>query len=101
MGMLSKRSCFTGLIEPIEKIGKLALDYGLPLHIDACLGGFLLAFSKECGMNTEPFDFKVPGVTSISADTHKVKRNYCIISFGNAIKLKERFSIRGSYFKSK
>ena len=67
--------CLTGLIEPIEKIGKLALDYGLPLHIDACLGGFLLAFSEECGMNTEPFDFKVPGVTSISADTHKVKRN--------------------------
>ena len=61
-----------GLIEPIEKIGKLALDLGIPLHIDACLGGFLLAFSEECGMNTEPFDFKVPGVTSISADTHKV-----------------------------
>ena len=61
-----------GLIEPIKEIGKIALAYKIPLHIDACLGGFLLAFAESCGVQTEPFDFSVPGVTSISADTHKV-----------------------------
>ena len=67
---------FQGLIEPIKEIGKIALDYKIPLHIDACLGGFLLAFAESCGVKTEPFDFSVPGVTSISADTHKVSIRY-------------------------
>ena len=62
-----------GLIEPIEEIGKIASDYKIPLHIDACLGGFLLGFADQCGVKAEKFDFSVPGVTSISADTHKVQ----------------------------
>ncbi|VDM80240.1 unnamed protein product [Strongylus vulgaris] len=41
--------------------------YNIPVHVDACLGGFLLAFID----NAQPFDFRVPGVCSISADTHK------------------------------
>ena len=61
-----------GLIEPIGTIGKLALKYDIPFHVDACLGGFLLAFAEKCDLDVEDFDFKVPGVTSISADTHKV-----------------------------
>ena len=61
-----------GLMEPIGEIGKIAEEYGIPLHVDACLGGFLVAFSEQCGRQIEPFDFRVPGVTSISADTHKV-----------------------------
>ena len=59
-------------MEPISEIGKIAKEYGIPLHVDACLGGFLVAFAELCGRKMEPFDFKVPGVTSISADTHKV-----------------------------
>ena len=62
-----------GLIDPIEAIGQLALKYDIPFHVDACLGGFLLAFAEKCDLDVEAFDFKVPGVTSISADTHKVK----------------------------
>ena len=58
-----------GLIDPIEAMGKIAEKYSVPLHIDACLGGFLLAFAQD----PELFDFRVPGVTSISADTHKVR----------------------------
>lgn len=62
-----------GLIDPIEAIGKIAKDFALPLHVDACLGGFLLAFAQGCGLQLgQNFDFRVPGVTSISADTHKV-----------------------------
>ena len=61
-----------GLMEPIGEIGKIAEEYGIPLHVDACLGGFLVAFSEQCGRKILPFDFRVPGVSSISADTHKV-----------------------------
>lgn len=44
---------------------------GIPLHVDCCLGGFVLPFARELGHPVPPFDFSVPGVTSISADTHK------------------------------
>ena len=39
--------------------------------VDACLGGFILPFGEELGYPIPPFDFRVPGVTSVSADTHK------------------------------
>ena len=58
-----------GTIDPIEALGALAVAQGVPLHVDACLGGFLLPFVREslpCSC-----DFTVPGVSSISADTHK------------------------------
>lgn len=52
---------------------KLAVKYKIPLHVDACLGGFLIVFMEKAGYPLEhPFDFRVKGVTSISADTHKV-----------------------------
>jgi len=60
-----------GVIDPITEVGKLGLRYGIPVHVDACLGGFLVPFMKEAGFDVKPFDFSVPGVTSISADTHK------------------------------
>ena len=45
--------------------------YKIPLHVDACLGGFLIAFYQAANVNFPKFDFRLPGVTSISADTHK------------------------------
>ena len=60
-----------GTIDPIGALGRLALDHGVGLHVDGCLGGFLLPFGKELGYLTEDFDLSVPGVTSMSADTHK------------------------------
>ena len=60
-----------GVIDPIEEIGKIALKYNLGLHVDSCLGGFILPFMEKAGFPIEPFDFRVKGVTSISADTHK------------------------------
>uniref|UniRef100_A0A8D3DCH8 sphinganine-1-phosphate aldolase n=1 Tax=Scophthalmus maximus TaxID=52904 RepID=A0A8D3DCH8_SCOMX len=50
---------------------QLAVRYNLPLHVDACLGGFLIVFMDKLGYQLAPFDFRVKGVTSISADTHK------------------------------
>ena len=51
---------------------QLGLKYNIPVHVDSCLGGFLVPFMRKAGFELAPFDFSVPGVTSISADTHKV-----------------------------
>jgi glutamate/tyrosine decarboxylase-like PLP-dependent enzyme len=60
-----------GVIDPIVDIAALALERGILCHVDACMGGFLLPFLRELGRVDEPFDFTVPGVTSMSADVHK------------------------------
>lgn len=60
-----------GIVDPIEDIAKLARKRGIGVHVDSCLGGFLVPFMKKAGFEIDPFDFQVPGVTSISADTHK------------------------------
>jgi glutamate/tyrosine decarboxylase-like PLP-dependent enzyme len=60
-----------GTIDPITELGRLALAHGIGLHVDGCLGGFILPFGEELGYDVPAFDFRVPGVTSISADTHK------------------------------
>uniref|UniRef100_A0A2M3Z547 sphinganine-1-phosphate aldolase n=1 Tax=Anopheles braziliensis TaxID=58242 RepID=A0A2M3Z547_9DIPT len=60
-----------GTMDDIEAIAALGRKYNIPVHVDACLGGFLIVFMKRAGYPVPPFDFSVPGVTSISADTHK------------------------------
>jgi glutamate/tyrosine decarboxylase-like PLP-dependent enzyme len=61
-----------GTIDPIDQLGELALERGIGLHVDGCLGGFILPWGQELGYPNIPvFDFRVPGVTTISADTHK------------------------------
>lgn len=60
-----------GVVDPIAELSEIALARGLWLHVDACLGGFVLPFARRAGHDVPPFDFAVPGVTSISADVHK------------------------------
>lgn len=60
-----------GVVDPITALGALARERGLLLHVDACLGGFMLPFLERLGEPIPPFDFRVDGVTSISADLHK------------------------------
>lgn len=61
-----------GINDNIEGIGKLAERYHIPLHVDCCLGSFIVAFMEKAGFKNVPiFDFRIPGVTSISCDTHK------------------------------
>ncbi|XP_015439311.1 PREDICTED: sphingosine-1-phosphate lyase [Dufourea novaeangliae] len=60
-----------GTMDNIEAISELGVKYNIPVHVDACLGGFLICFMSDAGLEVPPFDFKLPGVTSISADTHK------------------------------
>jgi sphinganine-1-phosphate aldolase len=60
-----------GLIDPIEQLSELALEHELGLHVDGCLGGLILPWGERLGLEIPRWDFRVPGVTSISADTHK------------------------------
>ena len=60
-----------GVIDPIVPLAELAQSRGFGFHVDACLGGFLLPFARRLNHDVPPFDFSVPGVTSISADVHK------------------------------
>lgn len=60
-----------GTVDDIPALGELAQARGVGLHVDGCLGGFILPFGQELGYDIPLFDFRVPGVTSISADTHK------------------------------
>jgi glutamate/tyrosine decarboxylase-like PLP-dependent enzyme len=60
-----------GTIDPIPELAALAEERGINFHVDACLGGFLLPFLPKLGYEVPPWDFSVPGVSSISADLHK------------------------------
>ncbi len=60
-----------GTIDPIEELSDLAVERGVGLHVDGCLGGFILPWGQELGYPIPTFDFRLPGVTTISADTHK------------------------------
>lgn len=60
-------------MDNIEAIAALGQKYNIPVHVDACLGGFVIIFMRKAGFALRPFDFSVAGVTSISADPHKVR----------------------------
>jgi glutamate/tyrosine decarboxylase-like PLP-dependent enzyme len=60
-----------GLIDPVAKMAEVALDRGVWLHVDACVGGYLAPFVTKLGFDVPQFDFSIPGVRSISADLHK------------------------------
>jgi glutamate/tyrosine decarboxylase-like PLP-dependent enzyme len=60
-----------GVIDPVEELAELAERRGIGCHVDACLGGFVLPWAERLGYPVPPFDFRLPGVTSMSADTHK------------------------------
>jgi len=60
-----------GVVDPITELGALAKECDIGLHVDACLGGYMLPFVRKLGYEIPDFDFSVPGITSISADIHK------------------------------
>lgn len=60
-----------GVIDPIEDLAAIAQDRGIGFHTDSCLGGFVLPWAERLGQPVPLFDFRVPGVTSMSCDTHK------------------------------
>ncbi|CAI2733331.1 unnamed protein product [Schistosoma spindalis] len=81
-----------GIIDPIQEIAKLGHRYNIPVHVDCCLGGFLLPFMEKVNYPIGEFDFRLPGVTSISCDTHK---------YGFAPKGTSVIMYRNQYYRSK
>lgn len=61
-----------GLIDPIEEISKIAYENNIYFHVDAAFGGFSIPFLKNVGYDYSEFDFKLPGVCSITVDPHKM-----------------------------
>ncbi len=61
-----------GVMDPIPEIAALAASVGANCHVDACMGGFVLPFAEMLGRDVPPWDFRIEGVTSISADIHKL-----------------------------
>ncbi len=61
-----------GVVDPIPELAELAASVGASMHVDACMGGFVLPFMEMNGETVPPWDFRVDGVTTISADVHKL-----------------------------
>ena len=75
-----------GILDNIEQISQLAYKYDIGCHVDACLGGFILPFVKDCDVDISIFDFRLGGVTSLSVDFHKYglsEKGYSAIMFRN------------------
>jgi len=86
-----------GVIDPIEEIGEIAKTKKIPFHVDACVGGFILPFVEQIGYKLPLFDFRVPGVTSMSADIHKygfAAKGASILIYRNMEYLKHQFFIQ-------
>lgn len=72
MALVGSAPCFPhGVIDPIAELSALAEETGIWLHVDACVGGWIAPFFTRIGRDTPDFDFRFPGVRSISADLHK------------------------------
>ncbi|XP_059483885.1 sphingosine-1-phosphate lyase isoform X2 [Neocloeon triangulifer] len=85
-----------GTMDPIPQIAAIGLKRNIPVHVDSCLGGFLVPFMAKAGYPLEHgFDFSVPGVTSISADTHKygfTPKGSSVIMYSESKYLHSQFS---------
>ncbi|KAH0544843.1 hypothetical protein FGG08_001072 [Glutinoglossum americanum] len=86
-----------GIIDDIAALSRLAVRKKVPLHVDCCLGSFLMPFLEKAGFVTDSFDFRLQGVTSISCDTHK----YGFAPKGNSVLLYRTKDLRAyQYFIS-
>ncbi|CAH0475776.1 unnamed protein product [Peronospora belbahrii] len=79
-----------GMIDDIEALSKIAVQNDVGLHVDCCLGGFVLPFARKLRQDIPLFDFSLPGVTSMSCDTHK----YGYGSKGTSVVLYKNAEIR-------
>uniref|UniRef100_A0A7S4PDF5 sphinganine-1-phosphate aldolase n=1 Tax=Paramoeba aestuarina TaxID=180227 RepID=A0A7S4PDF5_9EUKA len=75
-----------GIVDPIEELAKVTKAKGVGLHVDNCLGGFYLSSLSRLGIFKKKFDFRVPGVTTISIDVHKygfAPKGCSVVCFAN------------------
>ncbi len=86
-----------GLIDPLDKLSDIAQTHGLGLHVDGCLGGFILPWIEKLGYDIPVFDFRLPGVTSMSADTHKygyaLKGTSVVLYRNNSLRRYQYFNV--------
>ncbi|OZM72423.1 aspartate aminotransferase family protein [Amycolatopsis antarctica] len=64
-----------GVVDPVAEIARVAVTAGTRMHVDACIGGWVLPYLRRLGAAVPDFGFGVEGVTSISVDLHKYA--YC------------------------
>mmetsp|Transcript_13248 Transcript_13248/g.27031 ORF Transcript_13248/g.27031 Transcript_13248/m.27031 type:complete len:651 (+) Transcript_13248:19-1971(+) len=83
-----------GVIDPISTLSDIAIKYDIGLHVDGCLGGFVLPFAKKLGYEIPEFDFTLAGVTSMSCDTHK----YGYASKGTSVVLYRNKDLRRAQY---
>jgi len=85
-----------GAVDPIVELATGAQRLGIGLHVDCCLGSFLVPFMKRCGYDFPDFDFSVPGVTTISCDTHKygfAPKGSSVIMYSNSSLRRHQYSV--------
>lgn len=83
-----------GVMDPITEMADIARQKDILFHVDACIGGFMLPFVRKLGYPVRDFDFKVPGVTSISTDLHK----YAYAAKGASVVLYRNAALRRHQF---
>ena len=86
----------TGMIDPISELSNLALENKLLLHVDACIGGFLLSYLKKCNYKIPLYDFNLDGVSSLSVDLHKyayAPKGSSVLLYRNDELRKQQFSV--------
>lgn len=85
-----------GMIDPINELSKIAINHKILLHVDACIGGFLLSYLKKMGYDIPLFDFELEGVSSLSVDLHKYAyspKGSSVLLYRNEELRKEQFSV--------
>lgn len=101
IAIVGSTPCFPyGVIDPIPGLAKLAADSNVGMHVDACLGGFLLPWAKKLGRPIPDFDFRVPGVTSISVDTHKygyAPKGTSVVLYRNSELIQHQYYVNGGW----
>eukprot|EP00331_Platyophrya_macrostoma_P002608 CAMPEP_0176422594 /NCGR_PEP_ID=MMETSP0127-20121128/9819_1 /TAXON_ID=938130 /ORGANISM="Platyophrya macrostoma, Strain WH" /LENGTH=541 /DNA_ID=CAMNT_0017803459 /DNA_START=43 /DNA_END=1668 /DNA_ORIENTATION=- len=80
-----------GTVDPIKELSQIAVAHNVGLHVDCCLGSFIMPFLEKAGFPGHVVDFRLPGVTTISCDTHKygfAPKGTSVIMYANS-KLRE------------
>jgi len=83
-----------GVVDPIPEIAAVCRERGVLMHVDGCVGGWMLPYFRRLGAQFPDFDFAVPGVTSISVDLHK----YAYAPKGASVLLQRSRALRRHQF---
>jgi sphinganine-1-phosphate aldolase len=83
-----------GVVDPVPEIAAAAAARGVRMHVDGCIGAWVLPYFARLGADVPPFDFRVPGVTSLSVDLHK----YAYCAKGVSVLLHANAGLRRTHY---